>query len=84
MSRAARSLKHRTGDQVAPRRPRPALATSSAANAASPARAMQIDLQERLSDEAPTWSTRRTLGFIVLVCGSFWVTAAAVGVRLLH
>jgi len=49
----------------------------SAATSTSPARVLQDELSMRLSS-APAgrkWSQRRTLAFIIVVCGGFWVLA---------
>lgn len=52
---------------------------------ASPARELQHELARRLqADEAPRWSRRRTLLFVLVSCGSFWAATAAVVARLLH
>jgi len=51
----------------------------------SPARALQHELARRLAqDEAPRWSPRRTLLFILVTCGSFWLATALVIGRLLR
>ena len=50
---------------------------SSAPASTSPARVLQDELSMRLSSTSPDkkWSQRRTLAFIVVVCGGFWVLA---------
>jgi hypothetical protein len=44
----------------------------------SAVRDLQADLERRLTATSDgRWSGRRTLGFIVLTCGTFWACVAA-------
>ena len=53
------------------------LATNETAPVASHVHDLQLLLTQRLEGApAATWSPRATLGFIVLVCGGFWLGVA--------
>lgn len=62
--------------------PEPALRPARLASAEdlageSPARRLQDQLRESLSPRAPTqWSARKTVAFVAVTCGSFWIAAA--------
>ena len=62
----------------------PAYAHDSAVMTAGegPANALQQRLADAYPIEDDKWSPRRTLGFIVLTCGGFWL-AVGLGVRAL-
>jgi LPS O-antigen subunit length determinant protein (WzzB/FepE family) len=54
---------------------------STTATGESPARALQAHLTQRIeAPEAPDarWSPRRTLLFVLTVCGGFWLAVGAV------
>jgi hypothetical protein len=48
------------------------LAVEGAAFVESPARRLQLDLEQELAKPAQRWSARRTLAFVVLTNGLFW------------
>jgi hypothetical protein len=61
--------------EPAPRSAR--LASAEDLGGESPARRLQDQLRESLSPPAPTqWSARKTVAFVALTCGSFWIAAA--------
>jgi len=62
------------GPMPAARAPVAALASDEALPVASGVHELQDLLAQRLDASASAqWSTRATLGFVVLVCGGFWV-----------
>ena len=48
----------------------------------SPALRLRQRVESAFSPSEERWSPRRTLAFIVLVCGAFWATVVAVVLKL--
>ena len=61
----------------APARRSARLASTEDLGGESPARRLQDQLRESLSPSTQTpWSARKTVAFVALTCGSFWIAAA--------
>jgi hypothetical protein len=44
---------------------------------ASPGRSAGRPVASKPVEDGPKWSARRTLAFVVAVCGAFWLSVAA-------
>ena len=59
-----------------------ALETSADLGGVSPVSELQRRVQSAYSQPETRWSARKTLAFIVAVCGSFWIAVAMVVLAL--
>lgn len=89
MAQAIRALPQDSGPAAQPAAAKPALVPVTPDDVrpeadAGPANQLQLRLSKAYAEPRPRWSTRRTLAFVVLTCGGFWL-AVGLGVRaLLH
>jgi hypothetical protein len=89
MSQAIKALPRDSGQARQPKAPKRALVPVDLEAVwpeadAGPANHLQLRLSKAYAEPRPRWSARRTLAFVVLTCGGFWL-AVGLGVRaLLH